>query len=48
MASEGGLGAGSPYRHKMELEATAGGRVGAFLATMEAAYWTYRAYLEGE
>jgi hypothetical protein len=32
----------------MELEATAGGRVGAFLATMEAAYWTYRAYLEGE
>jgi hypothetical protein len=30
----------------MELEATAGGRVGAFLATMEAA--TYRAYLEGE
>jgi hypothetical protein len=26
------------------LEATAGGRVGLFLATMEAAYWTYRAY----
>jgi hypothetical protein len=25
-------------------EATAGGRIGLFLATMEAAYWTYRAY----
>ena len=28
----------------MELEATAGGRIGLFLATMETAYWTYRAY----
>jgi hypothetical protein len=28
----------------MELEATIGGRVGLFLATLEAAYWTYRAY----
>lgn len=33
-----------PIALRMELEATAGGRIGLFLATMEAAYWTYRAY----
>jgi hypothetical protein len=33
-----------PIAIRMELEATAGGRIGLFLATMEAAYWTYRAY----
>jgi len=33
-----------PIAIRMELEATAGGRIGLFLATMETAYWTYRAY----
>jgi hypothetical protein len=33
-----------PIAIRMELEATIGGRIGLFLATMEAAYWTYRAY----
>ena len=33
-----------PIAIRMELEATIGGRIGLFLATLEAAYWTYRAY----
>jgi hypothetical protein len=33
-----------PVAIRMELEATIGGRIGLLLATMEAAYWTYRAY----
>jgi hypothetical protein len=33
-----------PIALRIELEATAGGRIGLFLATMEAAYWTYRTY----